>query len=271
MNAVRGTNVLVDVYLNELEGIKMRRCPTGCKLCIQGKKIAIHITYRCTKHCQFCPIPDEKFGNSKIEFIGNEYDSTDDNLQIILNRIIALNSIEGISISGGEPLLSVNYVYRIIRTLKEKRGDDFHIHLYTNGDLLSNEIVANLNELGLDEMRVDSLLPSVYKCLGAARFDVICEVPCIPTEFFFSDICRLIDDSATLKLNGINLNEFEVTKENIAFVKKHNLSFDANRLTDCSVYAQKIIDYAERKNKELNVFFCSYEIADKIRISRNRL
>ena len=249
----------------------MNLCPTGCKLCIQGKKIAIHITYRCTKHCPYCPIPDDKFGKSKIEFLGNEYDSTDDNLQTILNKIVTLNSIDGISISGGEPLLSINYVYEIIRTLKEKRGDDFHIHLYTNGDLLSDEIIEKLNDLGLDEMRVDSLSPSIFKRLEAAHFDVICEVPCIPTESFYSDICALIDESVALKLNGINLNEFEVTKENIAFVKEHNLSFYANRLTECPAYAQKIIDYAKRKNNKLNVFFCSFEIADKIRTSRNRL
>ena len=249
----------------------MKHCPTGCKLCIQGKKIAIHITYRCTKHCPYCPIPDDKFGESKIEFLGDKFDSTDDNLNTILNKITVLNSIDGISISGGEPLLSVNYVYEIIKTLKEKRGDSFHIHLYTNGDLLSNEIIENLNDYGLDEMRVDSLSPSVYKLLKAARFDFICEVPCIPTESFYSDICSLIDESADLKLNGINLNEFEVTKENIAFVKTHGLSYNANRLTECSAYARKIIDYAQRTNEALSVFFCSYEIADKIRTSRNRL
>ena len=88
----------------------MKHCPTGCKLCIQGKKIAIHITYRCTKHCPYCPIPDDKFGESKIEFLGDKFDSTDDNLNTILNKITVLNSIDGISISGGEPLLSVNYV-----------------------------------------------------------------------------------------------------------------------------------------------------------------
>lgn len=249
----------------------MKNYSIGCKLCIQGKKVAIHITYRCTKHCPYCPIPDEKFGMSKMEFLGNVYDSTADNLKLILNKVSDLTSIDGISISGGEPLLEVNFIYEIIRELKKKRGDNFHIHLYTNGDLLTDEIIEKLNDYGLDEMRVDSLSPSVYKHLKNARFDVVCEVPCIPTESFYSDICTLIDESASIKLSKINLNEFEVTKENINFVNKHGLCYNANRLVECAEYAKRIIDYANSKNKSLDIFFCSYEIAEKIRISRNRL
>ncbi|MEY8485013.1 radical SAM protein [Lachnospiraceae bacterium 48-21] len=247
----------------------MEKCSIGCQLCIQGRKSTVHITYRCTKHCSYCPIPNEKFGSDIVEFMNNLYSPND--IDEIIKIISSSDSLLGISISGGEPLLVFDRVKDLIIRVKELRGERFHIHLYTNGDLLSKTTISELEKCGLDELRVDSLDVSIYELLRNAKFDVVCEVPCIPTEDYYSALCQLIDRSSEINLTRINLNEFEITKENLKYVRKKGLIYSNNRLDESCIYAKRVIEYASSANSKLRVFFCTYEIAEKIRIGRNRV
>ncbi len=58
----------------------------------------------------------------------------------------------GTGITGGEPLLRLDYVIECIRELKKEFGDDHHIHLYT-GILPNRSVLERLAGAGLDEIR----------------------------------------------------------------------------------------------------------------------
>lgn len=237
---------------------------------MKGRKRTVHITFKCTKHCAYCPIPYEKFNNDVIEFERVVYHPSA--LSEVIDSIVSQkNRLNGIAISGGEPLLVLERVEALIQSLKRRCGPEFHIHMYTNGELLSPTIIECLEKLGLDELRVDSLSPQIFRLLKNVTFDVACEVPCIPLDEYYSQVINLLEYSQDLNLKYLNLNEFEVTKENVAFVKRHHLDVFADRVIRSSEYAKMIEQYINEHHLPISLFFCSFEIADKIRTTRNRL
>jgi len=58
----------------------------------------------------------------------------------------------GTGITGGEPLLRLDYVLKCIRELKKEFGERHHIHLYT-GLLPKRAVLERLAQAGLDEIR----------------------------------------------------------------------------------------------------------------------
>ena len=69
----------------------------------------------------------------------------------------------------------------------------------------------------------------------------------------------------------LNLNEFEVTKENFDMINDLNLTIKNNRVIESKKGAEEIKEFIIKNKLNINVFFCTFEIADKIRISRNRI
>lgn len=235
---------------------------------MEGTKIQIHLTLRCNIHCAYCPIPAEKFGADYIEFNGSEYKNNE--LDTLLSNISSLLGIQGAAISGGEPFLVYDRVIKSIKTLKSHFGSDFHIHLYTNGMKVLPKHIEELSLAGLDELRVNSLNYRVFERLAEAPFDVVCEIPCIPREGYYKAVCRLTDRLPQWGVTKLNLNELEVTQENISTFQKWNLNVKDNRVPESRHYAELIRTYALRSS-QVSVFFCSFENAERIRIARNRV
>lgn len=245
------------------------KTPRGCKLCMEGKKFQIHTTFTCNKRCGFCPIPFNKMGLDIIKV--NNYEIEPNLLDSLLDQVIPKNkSMLGAALSGGEPILVLGRVIKIIKRLKSEFGSNFHIHLYTNGSRLTNQTVAELVDIGLDELRVNSLDPLVFQALTGAPFDIVCEVPCIPSEGYLNALMRLIEKFPQLGVKYLNLNEAEVTQENARFFKKLGLFFDNSRILGSHEAAQRITIHCDKVGG-VEVFFCTYEIANQIRIERNRL
>jgi len=244
----------------------MQLIPKGCQCCIEGKKRQVHLTYSCTRHCGFCPIPAEKFGRDVVEYENCEYPAR--NFERAIEMACGDPQAQGLALSGGEPTLVSERLILAIRIAKRLRGASFHVHAYTNGAFLFNDLIVALEEAGLDELRVNSLNVNVFSRLRAARFDVICEVPCIPREPYIQALIRLGEQCAALQINGITLNEFEVTRENLDFVRRlGNLAITNHRLPESAVFAERI---RAAIGSRVPLFFCTSEIAEQIRIARNR-
>jgi len=242
--------------------------PYGCKLCLEGKKLQIHTTFVCNKRCGFCPIPASRFGMDVIKVDSEEINPP--LLDSLLDRIVQeRQSMLGAALSGGEPTLVFDRVIKIIKRLKLGYGNGFHIHLYTNGSKLTSQMVEELAAAGLNEMRVDSLSPKPFRILSGSPFDVVCEVPCIPSNAYLKALMRLVDTFPEFGVKHLNLNEAEVTRENVRFFEKLGLSSDSSRILGSHEAAQRITEHCA-KIGGVGVFFCTYEIADRIRIERNR-
>jgi pyruvate formate-lyase activating enzyme-like uncharacterized protein len=237
---------------------------------MNGRKAQIHLTLECNIHCYFCPIKKSEFGKDVVEFRGQKYDASSP-LETIIDAIVEDENLFGVAISGGEPLMHPDRVYRTIEHLRRVRGDGFHIHLYSNGIVVNDDIIAKLNALKIDEMRVNSLHPRVFQKFRRANFDVICEVPCIPDDGYFKRLCAVLDRLPECGIKRLNLNELEATEETRRVYLKKGFVIEGNRAVDSAHYATMIREYIDQRNLDIGVFFCNFETAEKIRISRNRL
>ncbi len=175
--------------------------PRGCQLCVKGRKLVLFITGVCTKSCYFCPLSEQKFHKDVI--YANERPITE--LKEIVEEA-RISSAQGAGITGGDPLTKLSRTLEAIKLLK-KEFKNFHIHLYTPLELVTEDIIKQLEEAGLDEIRFHPDLDDDkiwYKLKFKTKMIKGIEIPCIPKK----DIKKLIE-YAKEYVDFINLNELE--------------------------------------------------------------
>ncbi len=121
--------------------------PRGCQICRQGAGLVLFVTGRCERSCFYCPLSEERRGHDAV--FANE--QTVKQIEDILAEGRAMGAL-GTGITGGEPLLKLDYVLQCLRALKREFGPEHHIHLYT-GLLPEREVLEKLKAAGLDEIR----------------------------------------------------------------------------------------------------------------------
>ena len=119
----------------------------GCRICRQGASLVLFVTGVCERDCFYCPLSEERRGRDVV--YANERRAGSDSE--IIEEAHAIGAL-GTGITGGEPLLKMEFVKRSIRSLKREFGEDHHIHLYT-GARPGPSSLQSLAEAGLDEIR----------------------------------------------------------------------------------------------------------------------
>ncbi|MCY0874370.1 radical SAM protein [Acidianus infernus] len=187
-----------------------RDLPLGCKYCRLGSKLVVFITGECGDSCYYCPVSEERFG--KDVMYANEKKT--ESFQDFIYEAYKMNAL-GAGITGGDPILHLDKVVKLIEILKSEFGEDFHIHLYTSGRYVNYDALFALQRAGLDEIRFHPVrkeyLRAVEKALNFS-FDVGLEVPAIPGEEEYLNF--LIKWAEEHKVKFININELEITERN---------------------------------------------------------
>lgn len=93
----------------------------------------------CNLRCGFCHNPETLYKN------GNEY-SVEDVMKII-SRYENYYDGGGITFSGGEPFLQSEFCLLLLDALKQKK---LHIIAETNGTIINEKFIKNLDEIRLD-------------------------------------------------------------------------------------------------------------------------
>jgi uncharacterized protein len=119
----------------------------GCRICRQGAGLVLFVTGKCERGCFYCPLSEERRGRDVV--FADEMPVKE--IADILDEAFAIDAL-GTGITGGEPLTKLDFVCRCIRALKEARGAEHHIHLYT-GILPPRDVLEKLKGAGLDEIR----------------------------------------------------------------------------------------------------------------------
>ena len=119
----------------------------GCRICQQGAGLVLFVTGKCERSCFYCPLSEERRGRDICFADEMPVQEVSD----ILREASAIDAL-GTGITGGEPLLKLDYVLDCIRALKREFGPEHHIHLYT-GLLPGREVLERLKQAGLDEIR----------------------------------------------------------------------------------------------------------------------
>lgn len=120
----------------------------GCSHCLAMTWSCLFINNICNASCFYCPSPQSEREEPQTNFL--RFAKTRDYADYLVHF-----GFKGVSISGGEPLMTFDRSLAFLSEVKKRLGEKVHTWLYTNGILLDREKVIRLKYAGLDEIRFD--------------------------------------------------------------------------------------------------------------------
>lgn len=178
---------------------------------------------------------------------------------------------KGVGITGGDPILVVDYVADVIKLLKGSLGLGFHVHLYTTGKHLSENALRKLVDAGLDELRIHITGAHSWRALGMAlnysSLDVGIENPAVPD---FETLKNIVIEGFKLGVNFINLNEMEVSELNYVGVVSRGLRVNPDGLTVAGSReaALQTLSWVLKEGLPINLHYCPARFKDKYQFRR---
>lgn len=224
----------------------------GCRLCRKGAKMVLFVTGKCPHSCYYCPVSDERKGRDVVYANERFVEDIDD----VVDEILSM-SAEGVAITGGEPLASLDRVVEYIEVFSHA---GLHTHLYTSipaGDT----ILEKLAESGLDEIRFHPpLLKNVreyekpVKKAKSLGMESGFEIPAIE---YSPDVVEVVNESEVF----LNVNELEFSTSNFQLLEsagwKPGEFFEAAGSRDIAgMYAESVekFHYCSVRFKEIAQF-----------------
>ena len=252
-------------YSNRVKGT----IPKGCQYCSLGSKLVLFITGECDSNCFYCPLTKEKradviFANEKqIHSFSEAYDEA------------VMISALGAGITGGDPATHLSRTLEYLSKLKKRFGQEFHCHLYTSYSLSYDDLKA-LHLAGLDEIRFHPprllLTEEIKISISDAKslsWNVGFEIPVIPDKL--EEIQNIIEFAEKINLDFVNLNELEITEENLLKLSKlgyHTKTNLSAAVKGSEELALKIL--RNNRRKRVTLHYCSSSYKDNVQL-RNRL
>ena len=241
--------------------IRKRGIPKGCQYCLEGAKTVLFLNGICQnpQHCWwYCPISKERKGKEYTFADEIQIDSKEELIDEI-NKIHA----KGMSITGGDPLFPSNFqkTLEYIQYVKWKKGKDFHVHLYTNGENFNEIIAQELSQVGLDEIRFNPSFNNwkVIKFALNKGMSVGVEIPVIPEKEYLEKLEELILYCDSIGADFVNLNEFEICFPNSARLKDKGFNLEQGTIASVERSKDEAIDLIERVSPKVSIkiHFCS--------------
>jgi len=168
--------------------------------------------FRCNAKCSFCFL-DTYSGDTPDE---SEICGRQALLEEFHNR---KDELEGIALTGGEPLLYLPELEACVSEMLEARPG-LYFWVYTNGILADNEHLNTLRDLGITEIRFNLAATDydekILENLGRARrtFEYVAvEVPSYPKQWDRLTSC--LGELDRIGIDQLNLQELLVTAANV--------------------------------------------------------
>lgn len=228
----------------------------GCRICGQGRWSCLFINGKCNCRCFYCPTTQNEVGvptTNKVSF-SKAADYAD---------YVRRFDFSGVSISGGEPLLTFDRSLAFIRSVRRKMGADLHIWLYTNATLLTPEHLVKLKDAGLDEIRMDiSAADYGLKKAAMAVGTIPCvtvEIPAIPEDR--ERLVRLLPVMQEIGISHLNLHQLRLTPHNRANFKNRPYTYlhgEKVTVLESELTALALINEACTQGLELSINYCSF-------------
>lgn len=244
----------------------------ACLACRTGEGTgSLFVDLRCTKSCYFC------FNANQPHY--DHFCSHERDIVLELEQAHAAGaSYRCLAVTGGEPLLHKDRVTAFFKRAGELYPGA-HTRLYTNGDLLDEQVLADLAESGLVEIRF-SVKPrdfdrgqehafALMEKAVAALPDVVVEVPVIPGTL--GEMKELLRRAAAIGVRGINLLEFCFPLTNAEEFRARGLKLRKRPYRFLYDYwynggvpvarserdALELMEFAAAENLETGIHYCS--------------
>ncbi|MBI1389787.1 MAG: radical SAM protein [bacterium] len=228
----------------------------GCAICTQGTWSCLFINGRCNCRCFYCPSPqdEDQVPTTNTVPFSKAGDYVD---------YLRLMKFAGASLSGGEPLLSLETSVQYISAIKKAFSGAMHTWLYTNGTLATRDALGALQRAGLDEIRFDIgatglKLDALKNAIGLFK-TVTVEIPAIPDDF--EAMKDKIREMAACGVNHLNLHQLRLTQHNYPHLVKRNYTYiHGERVTvfESELTALRLIQWARQEEIGLPINYCSF-------------
>ena len=240
----------------------------GCRFCIDGAKMVLLVTGRCSTGCFYCPVSAEKKG--KDVTYANEGRVYSD--EEVIEEAESMDAL-GAGITGGDPSQCLDRTVHYIKLLKERFGKDFHLHMYTSTISAANAKI--LEEAGLDEIRyhpgqqmwekMDST--ELEEIVRNTKMDVGIEVPALPG--CSAQLIALARYAFSVGVSFMNLNELEFSESNWSMMEDHGYSLKDD-ISSAVAGSEETALAVMAELSDLPIHFCSSSFKDSVQL-RNRL
>lgn len=236
-----------------------RHLPPGCRGCLMGKGTNAFVTGLCTRECFFCfnhkPRTDELVVHG-IRIAEPEQ----------APEVVRRYGLRSVGVSGGEPTLRPERLLRLVRALRTLPFR-VRIDLYTNGDLLSDELLGDLKGAGLDALRFNLVAREfdTEPLERAMRFfaETAVEVPVIPERLpQMKDMVLRLD---SLGVPFLNIHELFACRENSVRMVKQGYDSDGatseallwEPVAGADEAALSLLLFGLENTTRLSVYYCS--------------
>jgi pyruvate formate-lyase activating enzyme-like uncharacterized protein len=228
----------------------------GCRSCGDGGWSCLFVNGRCNVRCFYCPTAQDDDGPPVTN--GLAFTSPEE-----YAAYVATLGLSGVSISGGEPLMTPDLTLSYLRALRKRCGNDVHLWLYTNGTLLTADLCSRLRDAGLDEIRFD---------LGAVRYHlkklrlavgsiptVTVEIPAVPEDEEL--LKRKMIKLAEAGVHHLNLHQLRLTPYNFGPLTERGYTFlhgEKVTVLESEISALRIVRFGLAQGIPLPVNYCSF-------------
>jgi pyruvate formate-lyase activating enzyme-like uncharacterized protein len=236
--------------------VDCNRLSPGCRSCGEGAWSCLFVNGRCNGKCFYCPTPQDDGGPPVTN--GLIFESPDDYAAYVHKL-----GFSGVSISGGEPLLTPDLTISFIEAVRKRCGNSVHIWIYTNGTMLTDSLCRRLQQAGLNEIRFD---------IGAVRYNlkkleiavglipvVTVEIPAVPEEEKL--LRQKIVEMSDAGVNHLNLHQLRLTPHNFGPLIERGYSFlhgEKVTVLDSELAALRLVKYSIEAQTGLPVNYCSF-------------
>jgi uncharacterized protein len=228
----------------------------GCRHCGDGDWSCLFVSGRCNGRCFYCPTAQDDDGppvTNGIAFTSPEEYAA---------YVFALG-FSGVSISGGEPLMTPDLTLAYLNAVRRRCGDDVHLWLYTNGTLLTADLCSRLKDAGLNEIRFD--LGAVRYHLKKLRLAVGCiptvtvEIPAVPEDEEL--LKRKMVEMAEAGVSHLNLHQMRLTPYNFEPLLERGYTFlhgEKVTVLESELCALRTVRFGLEQGIPLPVNYCSF-------------
>lgn len=228
----------------------------GCRCCGAGSWSCLFVNGRCNASCFYCPTSQDDDGPPVTN--GLTFTAPED-----YAAYVAALGFSGVSISGGEPLMTADLTLAYLSAVRKRCGESVHLWMYTNGILLTDDLCSRLRDAGLNEIRFD---------LGAVNYDlkklrlaagciptVTVEIPAVPEDERL--LQQKMVEMAEAGVNHLNLHQMRLTPYNLAPLVERGYTFihgEKVTLLDSELCALRVVRFGLEQGISLPVNYCSF-------------
>lgn len=236
--------------------VDCRGLSPGCSSCATGSWSCLFINGRCNVSCFYCPTSQDEtegpLSNGILFATPEDY-----------AEYVALFEFSGVSVSGGEPLLTLDRTLAYLSAVRRRCGNAVHLWMYTNGTLLTKDNVSELQDAGLDEIRFD---------IGASNYDlarlhlavgviptVTVEIPAVPEEEVL--LRNKLVEMAAAGVKHLNLHQMRLTPHNFRHLAGRAYTFvhgEKVTVLESELTALRLVRYAIERGIDLPINYCSF-------------